>query len=125
MNWERARNFCSNRNAEMVVIESEVERQEIAKMTAHLLKKRWRFWVGVKRNGRSWKMNSGKFATYQPWGKDDSWKGDCVRIGGNTKWYKAACSAKSLPGGYTLNPFCKKSLQASGNQIIIYNNIDK
>merc|ERR1712142_493533 len=68
MNWERARVFCSNMDAEMVVIESEVERQEIAKMTAHLLKKRWRFWVGVKRIGGSWKMNSGKNPTIQPWG---------------------------------------------------------
>ena len=83
MNWEQASSFCSDKQAEMVVLDSKEERQEVAKLIAPLLAKRWRFW-----------------------GKSTS--GNCFRIGGDMKWYRAPCGDKGVLGGYTLNPFCKK-----------------
>ena len=83
MNWEQARSFCSDHQAKMVVLESEKESKEIAKMIAHLLAKKWRFWR-------------------------ESSAGQCFRIGGDMKWYRSPCQNTGAPGGFTFNPFCKK-----------------
>ena len=108
MTWGQARVFCSHQQAEMVVVESEGERREIAQLLKTLLEERWRFWVGVKKINGEWKANSGKTLTYKPWGKDRSYVGNCLRVGWDMRWYKAVCGATSFPGGYTFNPFCKK-----------------
>ena len=83
MSWEEARSFCSDHQADLVVLESKEESKEVAKMIASLLAKKWRFW-----------------------GKSSS--GDCFRIGADMKWYRAPCSDTGTSDGYTFNPFCKK-----------------
>ena len=96
----------------MVVLESEAERLEIAKLLKTWLEERWRFWVGVKKIDGVWKANNGETLTYKPWGPDRSWYGNCLRVGGDMKYHKAVCGTTSLPWGYTFNPFCKKPFGA-------------
>ena len=115
MTWEKAKKFCTDLQAEMVVLESEEEIKEVAKMTADLIKKKWRFWVDGKMIDKAWKTHNGeKTPSFTPWGKDpNSFVGDCIRTGGDTRWYKAPCEAKDVSGGYTINPFCKKPLKGN------------
>ena len=115
MTWEKAKKFCTDLQAEMVVLESEEEIKEVAKMTADLIKKKWRFWVDGKMINKAWKTHKGeKTPSFTPWGKvSNSVVGDCIRTGDDTKWYKAPCEAKDVSGGYTINPFCKKPLEKS------------
>ena len=108
MNWKEAKEFCFELSAEMVVLESEEEIEEVAKMTAHLVKKKWRFWVDVE-----WVNGTLKtYPTFTPWGRSPG-HGNCIRSGGNSKWYVSPCETKLLPWGYTVNPFCKKPLEAA------------
>ena len=93
----------------MVVIESEAERLEIASLLEILLEKRWRFWVGVKRRKGVWKANRGETLSYKPWGVG-GWCGNCVRVGGDLKWYEAVCGTTGAQWGYTFNPFCKREI---------------
>ena len=103
MSWKEAKKFCSDQQADMVVLESEEEIKEVAKMTADLVKKRWRLWVGVEWINGAWKTTP----SFTPWGSKPG-HGDCVRTGSDTKWYKANCMTKSMWPGYTFNPLCKK-----------------
>ena len=116
MNQEKTRKFCSDLQAEMVVLESEEEIKEVAKMTADLTKKKWRFWIDGKMINKAWKTHNGKQTpSFKPWGAipTSSKTGECIRTGGDTKWYKAPCDSKVVAGGYTINPFCKKPLEES------------
>ena len=115
MNWEKAKKFCSDLQAEMVVLESDEEFKEVAKMTASLLKKKWRYWVGGKMNAGEWITYKGDKAPFfklrlsRP-GKN----GECLRVGGGVgALYPLQCKAKKIPGGYTLNPLCKIPFEAS------------
>ena len=109
MTWAEAKAFCEGVGAKLVVVESEAEKEEITKMAAKALKKRKRFWVGVKKVGNDWKTLDGVTTpTYTPWGgKIGGRKGDCIRGGPDSRWYTAICTAKGQPG-YPFNPFCKK-----------------
>ena len=109
MNWKQARRFCAKRKARMVVIESETERLEIAQLLKGLLKRKWRFWVGVKKRNGVWKTNSGEPLSYTPWSNKGGWSGDCVRVGEDMMWYEAECWTSGAQWGYTYNPFCKKA----------------
>ena len=112
MNWKQAKKFCLDQKAEMVVLESEEEIKEVAKMTADLTKKKWRFWVDGKMINGAWKTHKGeKSPTFTPWGASPGVEGDCIRTGGDTKWYRAPCDVKDVAGGYTINPLCKKPLK--------------
>ena len=128
MNQEKTRKFCSDLQAEMVVLESEEEIKEVAKMTADLTKKKWRFWVDGKMIDKAWKTHKGKNTpSFTPWGAKPGTTGDCIRTGGDTKWYRAPCDVKDVAGGYTINPLCKKPLKGNttaspkqGRLVIIY-----
>ena len=102
--------FCSKIQAEMVLIESEAERKEIAELLKTLLKGKWRFWVRARRVQGLWKTNKGNTLSYTPWWTGSGWRGDCLRVGGNLKYTKAACTTSGALGGFTFNPFCKKPI---------------
>jgi len=123
MTWDEARKFCTDLQAEMVVLESEEEIKEVAKMTADLIKKKWRFWVDGKMINKAWKTHKGeKTPSFTPWGKvTNSFVGDCIRTGGDTRWYKALCDSKVADAGYTINPFCKKAIEKSSKASITKN----
>ena len=122
MNWEEAMRFCSKHRAEMVVIESRAEEKEIAHLLKNFLKIRWRFWMGVKKNYGVWRTKKGKKVTYAPWGPVEGFSsGDCVRVGGDLKWYQAPCGDSKLNWGnynfpYTFNPFCKRPIAPHGKK---------
>merc|ERR1719369_1022419 len=115
MNWKEAKKFCSELQADMVMIENEAERQEIYDLLKDLLKKQLRFWLGVRNIDGVWKQDGG-------WTKGKKFTlidkiyghgiGDCLQVG---KWnlIKAVCRKADMPFGTTFNPFCKKSLGAN------------
>ena len=110
MNWEKAKKFCLDQKAEMVVLESEEEIKEVAKMTADLTKKKWRFWIDGKLINGAWKTHKGERSpSFMPWGSiTNSFKGDCIRTGGDSKWYRAPCRVNGVPKGYSIGPLCRK-----------------
>merc|ERR1719369_2618588 len=112
MNWKEAKKFCSELQADMVMIENEAERQEIYDLLRDLLKKQLRFWLGVRNIDGVWKQDGG-------WTKGKKFTlidkiyghgiGDCLQVG-KYKLIKAVCRKADMPFGTTFNPFCKKSL---------------
>ena len=115
MNWEKAKKFCEDQKAEMLMLESEEEFKEVSDMTANLLKKKWRYWVGGKMIAGEWKTFKEEKAPVSKWKLHKPGKnGDCLRVGGGVgTLYPLPCKEKNIPGGYTLNPFCKKPVEAS------------
>merc|ERR1719369_2493517 len=115
MNWKEAKKFCSELQADMVMIENEAERQEIYDLLRDLLKKQLRFWLGVRNIDGVWKQDGG-------WTKGKKFTlidkiyghgiGDCLQVG-KYKLIKAVCRKADMPFGTTFNPFCKKSLGAN------------
>ena len=57
MTWNEAKSFCSNLGANMVVVESDDERNGITEITKHLIAKKVRFWIDAKKVGNSWKTH--------------------------------------------------------------------
>jgi len=105
MNWEESKKFCSELQAEMVIIENEEEMQEISHLVRDLLKKKLRLWLGVRNIGGVWETNKGKKFSFIDHIHERG-IGDCLNLG--AKLYKAACRHADMPWGYTFNPFCKK-----------------
>ena len=93
----------------MVVLESEEEIKEVAKITADL---GW-FWIDGKMIDGVWKTNKGeKIPSFTPWGENPGVEGDCIRTGADTKWYRVSCTS-IMTGGNTISAFCKKPLVGS------------
>merc|ERR1719369_221627 len=119
MNWTEAKKFCSDLQADMVMIENEAERLEIYDLLKDLLKKQLRFWLGVRNIDGVWKQDGG-------WTKGKKftlidkiyWNGigDCLQVGKYGDMIKAKCRHADMPFGTTFNPFCKKSLSANKPQ---------
>jgi len=114
MNWKEAKKFCSELQADMVMIENEAERLAIYDLLRDLLKKRLRFWLGVRNIDGVWKQDGG-------WNKGKKFTlidkiygrgiGDCLQVG-KDKLYKFPCRKADMPFGISFHPFCKKSLGA-------------
>ena len=81
----------------MVVLDSEEESQEVARLITPLLENKWSFW-----------------------GK--SFSGVCFRIGGDMKWHESPCGDNNDGEGYTFNPFCKK--KGNAEQLVNYEKKD-
>lgn len=107
MNWEESKKFCSEHQAEMVIIENEEERREISHLVRDLLKKKLRLWLGVRNVDGVWETNKGKKFSFFI---HERGIGDCLNLG--AKVYKAVCRHADMPWGYTFNPFCKKPIGA-------------
>ena len=93
MTWNEAKSFCSNLGANMVVVESDDERNGITKITNHLIAKKVRFWIDAKKVGNSWKTHDLiTDAAYTPWGSIPTLqKGNCASCGPETNWYRWDC----------------------------------
>ena len=105
MNWEEAKKFCSEHQADMVIIEDEAERQEISHFVRDLVGKKLRLWLGVRNIDGVWKTHKGKTFSFiaQIYERGI---GDCLQLG--AKLYKAVCRHPDMAWGITNNPFCKK-----------------
>ena len=93
MTWNEAKRFCSNLGANMVVVESDDEKEGITEITNHLIPKKVRFWIDAKKVGNSWKTHDLiTDAAYTPWGSIPTLqKGNCASCGPETNWYRWDC----------------------------------
>ena len=108
MNFQEAKEFCRDKGAHMVLVESEKEQQELTNMFANFTTRKERFWVGAMNiDGALLNTHDWKNVPFRPWG-GQSRTGDCVRTGPDFSWYKTRCTSKGESGGYTWNPLCKK-----------------
>ena len=113
----------------MVVLDSEEESQEVARLIAPLLEKKWSFW-GKSSSGEC--INPKKETRY---GEHKS--PCCLRIDGDMKWHKSPCDSnddgrydegdmwgfgKKWERNYTFNPFCKK--KGNAEQLVNYEKKD-
>ena len=108
MNWHEAKNRCSSLGAKMAVVENEIERREITRLTQHLINSKYRFWLDGLKTSNGWRILDGRFVPrFTPWGSIRTWtRGNCLRSGPETRWYVAQCSARALGGGFTMTALC-------------------
>ena len=98
MTWDEVKVCCTNLGAKMVVVESDDERNGITKITKHLIAKKGMFWIDAKKVGNSWKTHDLSIdAAYTPWGRLPTLqKGNCIRSGPETNWYRWDCNSNNL-----------------------------
>jgi len=122
MNWQAAKDFCTEKKAKMVVMDNKEIQEEITAAFKDLITepKKNRFWLDAKEadkdGAKVWKVNDGaKEATFLPWGSKDTTKaedltGDCIRSDDTMNWWKAPCTADEFPGPYPFLPLCVKPI---------------
>ena len=97
-----------NYAARMAVVETEIERREITRLTQHLIDKKVRFWLDGSKTSSGWRILDGSVSPiFAPWGPiPTNTRGDCLRSGPETRWYSAKCSVRTLHGGYKMTALC-------------------
>ena len=114
MNWQAAKDYCTEKKAKMVVVENKEIQAEIAAAFKELTDEpnKNRFWLDAKEvekdGAKVWKVKEEtEDATFKPWGTNaEAGPGDCIRSDGDLNWWRDDCTKDECCGGFTFNPLC-------------------